>query len=51
MERIIGILFSGFTVRAFGVCLALYVGVEVAGFVSDTFGAGSAVLETLKAGR
>lgn len=52
MERIFGLLFSGFSVRAFGVALALYVGIEAAAFISDAFNKTAAGFEAVqKAGR
>lgn len=38
MERIVGLLFSGFAIRLFGVGLALWVGVELVGFAFDLIG-------------
>ena len=38
MERIAGLIFSGFAIRLFGVGLALWVGVEVAGWAFDLIG-------------
>jgi hypothetical protein len=51
MERIFGLVFSGFTVRAFGVCLALYVGITAANFASDAFNKAAAGFEQVKAAR
>jgi len=45
MERIAGLLFSGLVVRLVGVAVALYIGAEVAAYVSDVFGSVSTALD------
>lgn len=39
MARVIGLVFSGFAVRAYGAGLALYVGLKAAAYISAAFGA------------
>ncbi len=43
MARIVGIVFSGFMVRAYGVALALYVGTKAAAYISHAFSAVSSL--------
>jgi hypothetical protein len=47
MERIVGIVFSGFAVRAMGASVALYVGCKAYAFIMATFGAASALQAAL----
>ena len=37
IQRIAGLVFSGFMVRAYGVALALYVGCKAAAYISAAF--------------
>lgn len=47
MSRIVGLLISGFAVRAYGAALALYVASQAAAYVSHVFAAGSALSNAL----
>lgn len=39
MERVVGLLFSGFACRAYAVGAAVWIASEAAGFISSAFGA------------
>lgn len=48
MNRIVGILFSAAVVKIAGAALAIYIGVEVASYVSDVFNTASNAMAVMK---
>jgi len=51
MQRIIGLVFSGFSVKAFALCAALWIGSVAASYVSDVFAAGAPIAAALESAK